>query len=102
MFSDFFSLFFKFFQVPHDFTLTERDVRRFLSIFDRDKNGVLTIDEFQLFMKFAVCKAFISAQYEEQRQEDLQDLQLGIEDIMDGEATIEAMLAQMEGDVFFF
>ncbi len=44
--------------------ITQAEVKRFMQIFDRDKNGVLTLEEFSGFMKFSICRAWIEHEYQ--------------------------------------
>ena len=74
--------------------VTELECKRFLDIFDRDKNGFLDRDEFMNFMKFAVCRKYIEIQYREEQAAEQEELMVEA-----GEIELHDHLARLEESV---
>ncbi|CAD7928220.1 unnamed protein product [Amoebophrya sp. A25] len=81
--------------------LSSADLKRFLSIFDKDKNGSLDRAEFLSFMKFSLCRSWIEQEYayeydydyaEDQELMDSQEEQ----EVVEGEQTLDDALDKLE------
>ncbi|CAD7927742.1 unnamed protein product [Amoebophrya sp. A120] len=76
------------------------EMRRFMDIFDQDKNGALDRDEFRDFIKFSICRSWIEDQYLEEGyyNESETPLMNSSEEaeVAEGEQVMDETLAKLE------